>query len=212
MSFYRPPLNRELVYNAPYVSPKSLPAMYNPTARDPNRFLNTIRCTRYATERTRMPKAEDCVSCNRQQPFFYKGNNYLNAKGTNYRDVRFTGDFDHEFYHGCLDPRDAYFDSFAGVHCAERCAGKPEAKAPCCLTLDLNVLDETECEQRRKAEAEAKAFAATPEGIAAAAAAKQPPANYPPLPTGATLTYPYGAPVFMRAANSKTGAAVELIQ
>lgn len=212
MSNFRPNLDRTLIYFSPYVKVDNTITPVKASAKHPTRWLNTLRCNRHKSETIRMPTKDECVTCDELQPYFYKQNNYLNPKGFNYRDVMFSGDFDHEYYHGCLDPRDGNFDSFAGVHCPDRCAGKQE-RAPCCLTLDLNVLDESNCERDRKAKEAAEAFAKTPEGIALAAAAKQPLANYPPLnPNAVPISYAYGAPVFMNAMNAKTMAAIELIK
>lgn len=206
MQFYRPNLDRTLTYVAPYVSVKDKVLPISQRDRNPANWRNTLRCNRIKSETLVVAPKDACVTCGKLEPFFNKGNNYLNARGTNYRDVRFTNDFDTYIKHGCLDPRDAYFDSFANVHCQELCAGKFD-RAPCCLTLDLNVLDEDECEMRRKAAAEALAAAQA----AASQPEKQPPANYPPVNKGLQLAYPYGAPVFMLAMNAKNQAAVELI-
>jgi len=208
MQFYRPNLDRTLTYVAPYVSVKDQVLPISQRDSNPARWRNTLRCNRIASETLRVAPKDACVTCTKLEPFFNKSNNYLNARGTNYRDVRFTGDEDTYVIHGCLDPRDALFDSVANVHCQDMCAGKLD-RAPCCLTLDLNVLDEDECEMRRKAAADALA--------AQAEAAKNPQpekrlANYPPLNKGLKLEYAYGAPVFMLAMNQKNKAGVELIK
>ncbi len=207
MQFYRPDLERTLTYVAPYVMKKDKPLPMTQRQRNPVNWRNTLRCNRIAVERLVVANKDTCVDCIKLEPFFYHGNNYLNARGTNYRDVRFTSDHDTYITHGCLDPRDANFNSFANVHCQELCAGKFD-RAPCCLTLDLNVLDEDECELRRKAAADALAAQVAAQGQPA----KQPPANYPPLNKGLQIQYAYGAPVFMNAYNAKNEAAIELIK
>lgn len=118
--------------------------MYAPQSRHPARWANTKRCNRERSQSIK--KATDaCVRCGRLEPYFWKGNNFSHPKGTEYADVLFNGDNDVSFERGCLDPRDSRFDSFARVHCQDRCAGKPAKKAPCCLSLDLSLLDLPDC-------------------------------------------------------------------
>jgi len=138
---FRPQLVRELTYHAPYVTKTNMPAMYNPATRPASRWVNTLRCNRTKSASVRMPKKGDCYDCTDLQPFHWKGNNYQHPKGEKYEDLLFSGDWDVSYNQGCLDPRDANFDSFAQVHCQDRCAGRPEGKAPCCQTLDLSVLN-----------------------------------------------------------------------
>ena len=205
MQSHRPNLQRNLTYVAPYVAVKNTVMPISQQDKNPVRWVNTLRCNRTASETLKVAPKDACVDCSRLEPFFNKGNNYMNPRGTNYRDVLFTGDYDSYVMRGCLDPRDAHFSSIANVHCQEMCAGKID-RAPCCLTLDLNVLDADECEARRKAAA----------ASVAAAAAPQPPkptlANYPPLNQDLKVAYPYGAPVFALAMNAKNKSAIELIQ
>jgi len=150
---YRPPFDRVYTYHAPYVTKKNLPAMYTPQSRHPSRWQNTKRCNREKSQ-TIKKATDNCVRCGRLQPYFWKGANFLHPKGTKYEDVLFTGDWDISFERGCLDPRDARFDSFAQVHCQDRCAGKPEKKPKCCLSLDMSVLDLPDCTPEEAAEIE----------------------------------------------------------
>jgi hypothetical protein len=198
MEFYRPPLNRVDTYLAPYVAVKNNVAPNDPALRDPLRWVNTLRCNRTKSESIRMPTpADPCTDCTQKRPFFYKQHNFQHPLGMQYPDILFTGDFDHEFYHGCLDPRDAWFDSCAQVHCEDRCKGKPKENPPCCLTLDVGVLDQNKCAR----------------DAAAAALPKPAPkqvANYPPI-RESTMSLTVGAPTFTQATDETKRTAIDLV-
>lgn len=146
---YRPPLIRELTHYAPYVTLKNKKAPVNAASRNPVRWANSLKCNRHASSTTVQAK-KDCAKCTAKMPFFWKDANFLHPQGTKYEDILFPGDYEIDAAHGCMDPRDAHFQSHVKVHCQEMCAGKKDKKK-CCLSLDLSVLDWNDCPEEQHA-------------------------------------------------------------